>query len=374
MLAAAALAGCGEDGDANPRVSGDTLTVYVSSPAHGTSAAEGAAALAGARRALADAGGRAAGKRVRLRALSSTRPGDASWDPGTVEAGAERAAKDATAIAYVGELDRGGSAVSLPVTNRAGLLQISPGDGLTSLTTRPPGRPRAGPERYYPQEQRSFVRLVPSDLDVAQAMLAELPSPPARTAIVHTEGVAERELAGMLSYRLRRSGRPPVLVEPAREGRGERRALLEDLADERPAAILLAAAETAASRSLLAALAARLPSVAVVAAPPLATRRTQGGLPSSAAAVTGVLPAHLQPPRGRRLLRSFGTDRPEALYAYDAMTLALDAIEAGGPDRRRVVAAGLRPRARSGATGDYSIRRTGAVDGRRVAVVDLHSH
>ena len=113
---------------------------------------------------------------MRLVELSSTRPEDAAWDPGTVEAGAERAVDDPTAIAYLGELDLGGSAVSLPVTNRAGLLQVSPADGLTSLTTAPPGRPRAGPERYYPEERRTFVRLVPTDLQVADAMLAEVPS------------------------------------------------------------------------------------------------------------------------------------------------------------------------------------------------------
>ena len=53
------------------------------------------------------------------------------------------------------------------------------------------------------------------------------------------------------------------------------------------------------------------------------------------------------------------------------MKLALDAIETGGPDRRKVVAAALRPRRRSGVTGPYSVRRDGAVGGRQVAMVDL---
>ena len=43
--------------------------------------------------------------------MSSTRPVDQTWDPGTVEAGAERAVDDPTAIAYLGELDLGASAV-----------------------------------------------------------------------------------------------------------------------------------------------------------------------------------------------------------------------------------------------------------------------
>ena len=352
-------------------MTGDTLTVYASAPAHGISASAGAAALAGARRALSDAGGRAAGKRVRLVEVSSTRPEDAAWDPGTVEAGAERAVDDPTAIAYLGELDLGGSAVSLPVTNRAGLLQVSPADGLTSLTTAPPGRPRAGPERYYPEERRSFVRLVPTDLQVADAMLAELPTAAGGVAVMHTEGFAERELAGVLAFRLRRQKRPPVLVEPVREDLDSRRALVDDLLSKRPGAIMLAAAETTAARAFLQELAARLPGVPVVTGPPLAAEETARGVPARTTAITGVLPPRAQPAAGRRLLRSLGTRAPEALYGYDAMGLALDAIEAGGPDRRRVVDAALRPRERSGVTGRYAVRRDGAVEGRRLAIVDL---
>lgn len=371
MLAALA-AGCGVGEEESTRVSGDTLTVYASSPAHGISAAAGSAALAGARRALSDAGGRAGGKRIRLVALSSTRPEDQSWDPGTVEAGAERAVDDPTAIAYLGEVEAGASAVSLPVTNRAGLLQVSPSDGLTSLTTAPPGRPRAGPERYYPEETRTFVRLVPADLAVVEAMLAEVPPDGARAiAVVHTEGFAERELAGMVAYGLRREGRPAVLVEPLRDDPGAARALVEELADKRPGAIVLAAAAGAPARAMLSELAARLPSTPVIASPPLAGRPEGRGVPAKAKAITGLLPPGAQPPAGRRLLRSLGSRRSEALYGYDAMALALDAIDAGGADRQKVAEIALRPARRRGVTGRYSVSRDGSVRGRRLAVMDL---
>lgn len=341
-------------------------------PAHGPGAAAGAAALAGARRALKDTGSRAAGKEVRLVALSTTRPEDDGWDPGTVEAGAERAVEDPTAIAYLGELERGASAVSLPVTNRAGLLQVSPTDGLTSLTSAAPGRPRAGPERYYPERRRTFVRLVPADVEVSAAMLSELPGASSgRVAVVHTEGFAERELTGMLAFRLRRAGRPALLVEPLRDSPAAPRALVEELVAKRPGAIALAAAEGTRARALLRELAARLPSVPVVASPPLAARRGQGRLPARAVGITGVLPPDRQPAAARELLRSLGRREPEALYGYEAMTLLLDAIERAGPDRRRVVAAALRPRRESGITGDYSVLASGAVRGRPLAIVEL---
>ena len=63
---------------------------------------------------------------------------------------AHRAADDPSAIAYLGELDYGASAVSLPITNDAGLLQVSPGDGLTSLTQAAAGPAARGPRALLP--------------------------------------------------------------------------------------------------------------------------------------------------------------------------------------------------------------------------------
>ena len=49
-------------------------------------------------------------------------------------ANARRATEDSTAIAYVGELDSGTTRTSLPITNEAGLLQVSPGASAVDLT------------------------------------------------------------------------------------------------------------------------------------------------------------------------------------------------------------------------------------------------
>jgi branched-chain amino acid transport system substrate-binding protein len=284
-----------------------------------------------------------------------------------VEAGAERAVDDPTAIAYVGEVDPGASAVSLPVTNRAGLLQVSPTDGLTSLTTEPPGRPRAGPERYYPEGKRTFERMVPTDLRVADAMLERVPPAAGRSvAVIHTEGFAERELAGVLAFRMRSAKEPALLVEPLRGDQDAPRSLVHELIAKRPGAILFAAQEGRPARVLLRELAISLPSVPVVAGPGLATARP-GRVPNKAEAVTGLVPGRLQPTAGRRLLRSLGTREPQALYGYEAMSAVLEAIEAAGPDRAAVTAAALRAPRREGV-----VRRSG------LALVDLspqvHDH
>lgn len=372
-----ACAGCGGgDDEDSTRVSSKTLAVYASFPRHGLSAAAGEAAFAGARRALRDAGGRAGGRRVRLVPLSSTEPGDALWDPDTVNANADRARKDPSTIAYLGELDYGGSAISLPITNRAGLLQVSPADGLTSLTRRPPGRPRAGPERYYPHRHRSFLRLVPSDLVLADRLLGLLERRGlGRIALVHGEGIADRELAAVLAARIRGRGGGPAFVEPL-DDPDSVPSLLERLDAARPQVVVHAGARGRGTAALLTALGRRLPNVPVVGTSGLATPGPLGDpRPRDVRALTAVVPRGGQPPEGRRLLRALeraqgGPLRPEALYGYEAMVLVLKAIDRAGPDRLGVIRAALAPRRLRSVIGPVAIRRGGEARA-RVALVSL---
>src|SRR3954451_6258236 len=198
-LCALALSACGGGGhaDETPRVPGHTLTVYASMPRQGASARTADAVGAGARLALADAGGRAGGKEVRLVELDSSRPDGETWDPSTVQGNAKRAADDPTAIAYIGELDEGASAISVPVTNDSGILQVSPGDGFTGLTRLEPGATVAtGPQRYYPSGKRSFLRLVPNDYLQAATLVGWARSRGARRIVtVQDERLFGRSLA-----------------------------------------------------------------------------------------------------------------------------------------------------------------------------------
>jgi branched-chain amino acid transport system substrate-binding protein len=345
---AASLSACGDDAQQSTRVHGDTLTIYASLPAHGLDARAGAAAALGMRSALAEAGGRAGGRTVRLVQLSSTRPGDATWDPGTVEANADRAAEDATTIAYLGELDGGASAVSLPVTNREQILQVSPADALTSLTRTPPGRPSAGPERYYPEQRRTFVRLVPADLAAARRIVAELHERQTRrVAIVTGDGIADHELEGMI-LGLVGTGQPRTVARIAAPSDDEDPESVGDLvgevAEADPQAIVYVAADGPRTRAAVAALGARLPAVPLLAGPEIAGGAVAPDVGGAACARAGVPAAAVLSEPGRRRLarlrrrmgRRVGV---ETLLGYDAMRLALASIDSAGPDRRAVVKA-----------------------------------
>ena len=382
MLACAlVLAGC-LGGAAEPestRIEGDRATVVLSLPKEGVSADAAKAVEAGARLALADANGRAGGLEIRLVTRSSTRPGDLIWDPGRVSANAERAADDPSAIAYLGELDYGASAVSLPVTNEARILQVSPTDGLTSLTRTPPGRPRASPIRLRPSERRNFVRLTPSDLLQAETLLGLLRADGAtRLAILFDQSVYGRELAAMLVARARRDGPSPVRDEEYRGDPEQVPGLAKSLAEASPDAIVFAGVADAATAPMLAAIRSRMPGVPVYASGGMLARGPEGpirGAPERVEALTPILPPSVLGRSSRRLLtrlRAAGAaSGPEAIYGYEAMRLVLAAVTRGGRDRERVIAAALRYRERDSALGPVRMRPTGDSEEGRFALHTL---
>lgn len=89
------------------------------------------------------------------------------WSAPRELSNAQQAAADSSVIAYVGPYNSGAAMVSLPVTNRAGLLQITP-----SATW--PGLSEAGwndgePVTYFPTGKRNLARMMPADSIQAMA-------------------------------------------------------------------------------------------------------------------------------------------------------------------------------------------------------------
>jgi ABC-type branched-subunit amino acid transport system substrate-binding protein len=337
--ASAALSGClgNSDADEPQRIRGDVATVYSSAPQHGVSKQAAEEVLAGEERALAARHGRVGRLRIRLRQLPATDERDHPWDPALVAENAQRAADDPTAIAYIGELDYGATAVSLPITNKAGLLQVSPGDGLTSLTERPPGRPRAGPERYYPADRRSFVRIGPTDLTEAEAIVARLRTIGATTfGLVVDREIYGRELAAELVARARPEGLRPVASEEYRGQVDDIPDIARGLAEGRPDAVVLLGVAGRGTIPMLVSIDDQLPGVPVFA--------SSGML---------AIPQLALPPGPTRIEAVGAAIDPERM-GYVAMSLALDAIAEGGRDRRRVAAAGLRLGSRL-ETGDVAL-------------------
>ena len=165
--AAIAVAGCG--GGSGEPAGGATLSVYVSLPTSGPAAPEGKDAADGARLALAEGPQEIDGYAIEARFLDAGAP-HPGWTPARSAANARAATRDSTSVAYLGDFQSGATRASLPITNGARLLQVSPASGAEDLVA-PSAASGDVPEVQHTGE-RSFGRVIPSDAAQADAAAA----------------------------------------------------------------------------------------------------------------------------------------------------------------------------------------------------------
>jgi branched-chain amino acid transport system substrate-binding protein len=169
VSAVVAVSGCASSGSGIQ--AGERADVYVSMPLHGPEAANGRDVVDGARLALADADGRVGELAVRATYLDDTSGtgSNAGWSGARAAANARQATQDSAAIAYIGDFDSGATRFSLPITNEAHLLQISPAASAIDLVQPYLGAGDQVPEEIQPTGERTFGRVIPSDEAQAQA-------------------------------------------------------------------------------------------------------------------------------------------------------------------------------------------------------------
>lgn len=173
---AATLAGCGSAGKppapAGNRIAGLNLTVYVAAPLTGPSGPSGEAVVQGATLALDRVHARVGRYRIQLRTLDDVPAGGQAWSGAAATLAAQTAAANPTTIAYLGDLNSGASAISIPILNRLAIAQVSPYSGAVGLTSDGLGSSPGEPQAYYPTTLRTFARVVPSDYVQAKVQVA----------------------------------------------------------------------------------------------------------------------------------------------------------------------------------------------------------
>jgi branched-chain amino acid transport system substrate-binding protein len=160
------VAGCGTDQSRGGQVPGDTLTIYSSLPLQGPHKAQSQSIVNAEKLALREVGGKVGDFNVNFASRDDATAGDSrtpGWNPGRTADNASKAAQDARTIGYIGEFDSGASAISIPVTNEASIMQVSPAATAVGLTKLAPGAEKGEPDRFYPTGDRTFARVVPAD-------------------------------------------------------------------------------------------------------------------------------------------------------------------------------------------------------------------
>lgn len=356
-LAALALVAGGCGGQESGAGGDARLSVYVSVPLDGPRGADGRAIADGARLALADARGRAGAFRVRAVYLDDTEAGE--WSLARSAANARRAAQDAAAIGYIGELDSGATRASLPITNQAEIVQVSPGSTAVDLT-RLPSAGGLDPDRLRPGDRETFARVVPDDEVQARA-----------AAVWASRMGAERVGVASDGSRFGAVLEDAFLRQAAESGLGSGEGGGSDL--------VYYAGEPAGFATAMRGIPPR-PVIGSDALLGSALLGPASGVADRLHVTSPFQDPSLLPARGRAFARSyrrrFGCPlQPAAAYGYEAMALLLDAIRrAGGEgdERGSVADEVLSTTGRRSVLGTYSIDGNGdttldTVSGYRIA-------
>ena len=380
IIAAFAASGCGgNDDDRDQTNPTGSLTIYSSMPLRGADGDEGRDIVNGQKLALAEAGGIVNGFRVKFVSLDSSEGPAAPWEPGAVAGNARRAVQDRSTIAYLGDFASGASAISAPITNAAGILQVSPASTYAGLT-RSDGGDKGEPEKYSPSGKLTFARVIPNDVVQATALVdlmkaRRIPSVYLLHDRSHYGSVLAREVA-----RLARAAGIEVLPAGGPEavdlGRDPERTASEVQASGADAMLLATSssppASTATGAPALWRAVHRLGAgLQLIGSSALATPEfaaTIGPAAQSTFVVSPILPLSRYPEAARdfagRYRKQFGRSPAGtyAIYGYESLKAVLAAIgaaRADGNEREKVIERFFALRDRRSVLGTYAIDRRG---------------
>jgi len=380
MLGVAACGGDDEEGGGNAgggggQEGGGAVTVYSSLPLQGAQRIQTTALTNGIKLALEQAGGRAGDIRVTYRSLDDSTAQAGSWTPEATQANARRVAQDESAAVYIGEFNSGASAVSMPILNEAGIPQISPANTAVGLTSDEPGAERGEPEKYYPTGERHYARIVPKDTIQGAALVTLMREDGCqRVQLLNDREVYGAGLSRNIENAAKEQGLNILSNEAIDKNAPNYRSLAQNAASQNADCMVYAGITPNNAVQIFQDFARALPEAKLYGPDGVAESGfadpSEGGIPASVARRVKVSVATLSPeeypPDGQEFFTAFEREYdepnpdPYAIYGYEAMRLALDAIQrAGSTDKNAIREALFATRDRQSVLGTYSIDENG---------------
>jgi branched-chain amino acid transport system substrate-binding protein len=368
---AACASGCGSVSGACAN-SSRQLTIYSSLPLQGPSAAISRQIVNGEKLALHDAGGKVGRFTISYASKDDSSLTNGQWSRSVTANNAKTAANDPSAIAFLGDYDSEATAISLPLINAAGILQISPGSpygGLTSALYAGQDEP----ERFYPTGKRNFARLQPGDRAQAQAQVQTMRDlHVSKVYVIDDQEPFELPLAQMVVADAERAGiavaaHDSIDTTATTTFTGE----VTTVAESGAQAVFFAGAPTPEAVSLWRQLHSADPRLWLLGSSAMVSSTFTAAIGPATGArtllTTPALPARYYPAAAQRVLFAYRRqfdERPEAyaLFGYAAMSAALAAIRRAGRkgnDRRAVIDALFAAPAHDSVIGRYAIEADG---------------
>jgi branched-chain amino acid transport system substrate-binding protein len=381
LVAALALGvgACGDDEDEGGEAGGGgeakTLTVYSSLPLQGASRPQTTAMVNGIELALEQAGNKAGDFTIKYESLDDSTAQAGSWTPEATTSNARKAAQDDATAVYIGEFNSGASAVSIPILNEAGVPQISPANTAVGLTSDEPGANPGEPDKYYPTGQRTYTRIVPKDT-IQGAALATVMKEDGCTKVQLTNDkeVYGAGLASNIESAAEAQGLDIIANDAIDKNAPNYRSLAQKAKGAGADCFIYSGITANNAVQLYKDFSAALPDAKLYGPDGVAESGfadpKEGGIPGDVAGKVKVTVATLSPdeypPEGQEFFTQFsekyGEENPDpyAIYGYEAMRLALDAIERSGTGNKEdVVKALFETQDRSSVLGTYSIDENG---------------
>jgi branched-chain amino acid transport system substrate-binding protein len=367
----AACGGDDEGGGGSGSTGSDTLTIYSSLPLQGDSRPQSESVVNGEKLALEEAGGKVGKFTIKYVSLDDATAAAGKWEPGQVSANARKAAQDKSTIAYLGEFNSGASAISIPVINEAGILQISPSNTYVGLT-RSQGADKGEPDKYYPSGVRTFGRVVPADHIQAAAQVSyQKEEGCTKTYILNDKEVYGKGLADQVQGI---AGGQQIQVV-ANEGIDTKAANFRSVAQKIKASgadcMFFGGITQNKAVQVWKDVNAVNPSLKLFGPDGVAesafSEKVGSAVEKQAYITNPTLDPKLYPPAAQEFFKTFEekfgkAPEPYAIYGYEAMKLALLAIQNAGDkgnDRQAVIDAFFQIKDRESVLGKYSIDENG---------------
>jgi branched-chain amino acid transport system substrate-binding protein len=370
------VAACGSDDNGNGGGSGSastgstSLTIYSSLPLQGDSRPQSQSVVNGEKLALEEAGGKVGKFTIKYVSLDDSTAAAGKWDPGAVSSDARKAAQDKSTIAYLGEFNSGASAISIPILNEAGILQISPSNTAIGLTR--PGGDKGEPDKYYPSGKRTFGRVVPADHIQAAAQVSYQKSEGCKSLyIVNDKEVYGKGLADNVARVAKEQGLTVLGNDGIDPKAANYRSLATQIKSKGADCIFYGGITQNNGVQLFKDLNAANPTAKLFGPDGVAESPFTTKLGSKVEKMTYVtnptLDPKLYPPAAQDFFATFkkkyGKDpEPYAIYGYEAMKVALLSIQNAGDkgnDRQAVIDQFFQIKDRDSVLGKYSIDQYG---------------